>query len=261
MKKTDNPRIPTEAQIDANRENAKKSTGPRSAEGKAASSRNGLKHGLCAGQHLLPGEDPEEFLFLLKDLSDRLRPEGPAEEKLVQRIAAGQWRLDRALPIEAGIYRDRCREVSIIDRQQQEVHEWEIGTGYKKERPPVPHNEGDLLARAFIADAAGPNSLTKLARYETAIGRSIDRSLRQLKAFQAARNTPAPTPQPDCGPPAKSPEPAETKPQTPPDPASVPSQNTDCKANPKNGGTTPHPAPTICPPQPITRPAQRYNEV
>ena len=81
MNKTEEPRTTTEAQINANRENAKKSSGPRSAQGKAASSRNGLKHGLCAGQHILPGEDPEEFLLLLKDLFDHFRPVGPGEEK------------------------------------------------------------------------------------------------------------------------------------------------------------------------------------
>jgi hypothetical protein len=48
MQNTENPRTTTEAQINANRENAQKSTGPRTAEGKAASSRNGLKHGLRA---------------------------------------------------------------------------------------------------------------------------------------------------------------------------------------------------------------------
>jgi len=80
----------TEAQIRANRENAKKSTGPRTAEGKAASSRNGLSHGLCAEKLMLAGEDPEEFLMLLRALFATFRPVGPAEEKLVMRIAAAQ---------------------------------------------------------------------------------------------------------------------------------------------------------------------------
>src|ERR1035441_692112 len=62
------PPTATEDQVNANRQNAKKSTGPRTAEGKAASSRNGLKHGLCANKHILLDEDPEEFLFLLQDL-------------------------------------------------------------------------------------------------------------------------------------------------------------------------------------------------
>src|ERR1035441_2428589 len=45
----------------------------------------------------------------------------------------------------------------------------------------------DLPARAFNVDCEGPNSFTKLARYETSIERSIDRCLRQLKTYQAAR--------------------------------------------------------------------------
>jgi hypothetical protein len=103
MKEGNRPSTATDAQINANRANAQKSTGPRTAEGKAASSRNGLKHGLCSGKHILPGEDPDDFLFRLQHLLDRFRPVGPGEETLVLRIAAGQWRLDRIFPMEAGI--------------------------------------------------------------------------------------------------------------------------------------------------------------
>src|ERR1039458_4469977 len=102
MKKPNESKTPTEAQTNANRRNAAKSTGPRTTEGKAASSRNALKHGLCADQHPLPGEDPEGFRLLLDDLFGRFRPVGDGEETLVLRIAADQWRLDRALPMEAG---------------------------------------------------------------------------------------------------------------------------------------------------------------
>ena len=51
----------TKAQIKANRENAKKSTGPRTEEGKARVSLNALKHGLLARDAVLPSEDPAEF--------------------------------------------------------------------------------------------------------------------------------------------------------------------------------------------------------
>ena len=46
----------TAAQQRANKENAKHSTGPRTAEGKQRSSQNALKHGLCALDPLIPGE-------------------------------------------------------------------------------------------------------------------------------------------------------------------------------------------------------------
>jgi len=233
MKKTDNPgmatevpRRATEAQINANRENAQKSTGPRSTQGKAASNRNGLTHGLCAGKHILPGEDPGDFLFLVQDLFNTFRPVGEAEEKPVLRIAAGQWRLDRAFPMEAGLYRDRLADVAKKDKAHEEQYARDKESAGKYgdpvPPPPTPPDEGDLLARAFIADCAGPNSLTKLARYEGAIERSIDRSLRQLKAFQAARNTPG-----------------SGANQSAPEPVSPPSKTEICKANPKNGGIVP----------------------
>jgi hypothetical protein len=265
MKNNDNPRTATQAQIDANRRNAAKSTGPRTAQGRAASSRNGLTHGLCANKHILPGEDPEEFLFRLKDLFDRFRPVGAGEETLVTRIAAGQWRLDRALPMEAGIYRERFRKVAETDAYFQGIYAGQKkNAAYRGEPvPPAPAlpDERDLLARAFNVDCAGPNSLAKLARYETAIERSIDRCLRQLKAFQAARNTPDPIPQPGPDPGARPPEPLEAGPQSAPQPASAPPKGGDYEANPKNGGnaqscatppnpTTHHPSPTAHRPQP-----------
>ena len=49
--------MPTQAQLNANRLNAQKSTGPTSPEGKAASSLNALKSGIDAWSHIIPGED------------------------------------------------------------------------------------------------------------------------------------------------------------------------------------------------------------
>ena len=47
--------------INANRENAKMSTGPKTASGKFRSCRNALKHGLDSKKHLIIGEDVKEF--------------------------------------------------------------------------------------------------------------------------------------------------------------------------------------------------------
>jgi len=181
MENTNEPRKPTEAQINANRENAKKSTGPRSAAGKAASSRNRLLHGLRAHKHILLDEDPAEFLLLIHDHFDRFQPVGPAEEKLVLRLAADQWRRYRALPAEAGIYRDRFHDVA----QKDAVRQWQYDNkkseaeedGKPVPPPPTPPDEGDLLARAFNVDCEGPNSFARLARYESSIERSVDRCL------------------------------------------------------------------------------------
>ena len=50
----------TEKQINANRQNAQKSTGPKTAEGKAAVSQNAVKHGLFA-QSLIYGENEADY--------------------------------------------------------------------------------------------------------------------------------------------------------------------------------------------------------
>ena len=238
MKQTDHPPAPTAAQINANRENAKKSTGPRTAAGKEASSRNGLKHGLSGDKHILPGENPEEFLLLLKDLYDNLRPVGLGEEKLALRIAADQWRLDRIFPMEAAIYRQCLEAVAARDyTRKRELVNHKRNHERNPEIPPAPAppDPGDRLTRAFIVDGDGRNSLTRLARYETSIERSIDRCLRQLKAFQAARNTPHP-----AGP--EPPEAPETKPETAHQTAPVPPDKEDYEANPKDDGQTHNPA-------------------
>jgi hypothetical protein len=121
--------------------------------------------------------------------------------------------------MEAGIYRDRFHDVAAKDEARQQQYATKKGyaeqDGEPVPPPPTPPDEGDLLARAFNVGCEGPNSFTKLARYETSIERSIDRCLRQLKAFQAARNTPDPNPQPRHDPPAERLEPTENIPGLP----------------------------------------------
>ena len=69
------PRIDaSESQLEANRLNAQRSTGPRTAEGKARSSQNAVRHGLTAKCPVLPGEDPAEFAAFSEALFEDLTP-------------------------------------------------------------------------------------------------------------------------------------------------------------------------------------------
>jgi len=54
----------TQAQINANRENAEKSTGPKTAEGKAASSKNATRHGFYSKEFQVREEEREAFTRL-----------------------------------------------------------------------------------------------------------------------------------------------------------------------------------------------------
>jgi hypothetical protein len=94
------------AQIAANRLNAQKSTGPRTATGKAASSRNARKHGHLARAVLVNShslhESSREFKKVCADYYTSLKPVGPIEEMLVDRIVAAVWRLRRVRHAESG---------------------------------------------------------------------------------------------------------------------------------------------------------------
>lgn len=105
----DNDRTPKSVsprQLAANRNNARKSTGPKTAEGKAVSKMNAVKHGILSTEVVVRGlrvqEQAEEFKALRARFWESLAPVGPVEELLVERIVTAQWRLRRALMAETG---------------------------------------------------------------------------------------------------------------------------------------------------------------
>ena len=94
----------TDRQIEANRQNAQLSTGPRSAEGKQRVAANALQHGLTGRQIVLPNENPEEFDAFRRAFWDDLDPRGMLEEVLVDKIVADAWRVRRVPLLEAAIH-------------------------------------------------------------------------------------------------------------------------------------------------------------
>jgi len=83
------------AQIHANRKNAQSSTGPRTPEGKAASSKNAFKFGLTAKDIVLPSEDASAFEALHAALLAQWEPATDGELLLVDDMAAARWRIRR----------------------------------------------------------------------------------------------------------------------------------------------------------------------
>jgi hypothetical protein len=96
--------VTSEKQARANRQNALKSTGPKTPEGKDAVRLNALKHGLLAQEVLILGEDAAAFKELAEGLVAELGPVGELEVRLVADIIAYHWRLRRLRRIEAGIF-------------------------------------------------------------------------------------------------------------------------------------------------------------
>lgn len=101
----------TEAQKAANRRNAQKSTGPRSAEGKAAVARNAVRHGLFAQRVELPGEDADLRQAFFDAVIAELQPVGMNQRLLAQRIAEIQWKLQRIPIIEEHVMRSESIDV------------------------------------------------------------------------------------------------------------------------------------------------------
>ncbi len=90
-------------QIAANRRNAKKSTGPRTPEGRAAVRLNGVKHGLQAETLILPGEQQSDFADLLQFFEAEHQPATPDAVAQVRELAISTWRLNRLDHSEAGL--------------------------------------------------------------------------------------------------------------------------------------------------------------
>ena len=92
------------AQVNANRANAQKSTGPRTAQGKAVAAQNAVRHGLLAKEVVIKGEDPGEFEFYREQMLAELAPAGQMESMLAQRIVGLSWRLRRAERLQTAAF-------------------------------------------------------------------------------------------------------------------------------------------------------------
>src|SRR4051794_34081758 len=86
----------SQRKIDANRRNAKRSTGPRTEEGKDHVRLNALKHGLTARTVVLPHEDEEAYQQRREAWTKDLNPGGDVAAYLVERAVRISWQLDRA---------------------------------------------------------------------------------------------------------------------------------------------------------------------
>src|SRR6476620_5198928 len=90
-------------QLEANRTDAEHSSGPKSTNGKARSSRNALKHGLVSSEIVIWDEDADQFELLRAGLEADFQPHSTIERELVDRLAGLMWRLRRVPALEAAL--------------------------------------------------------------------------------------------------------------------------------------------------------------
>jgi hypothetical protein len=99
-------------QIEANRRNALKSTGPTTPEGKARSRCNTVRHGLTAETVIDVLEDAEDYQAFEAAVTADYDAESAVERELVLRLASVLWRLRRATGIETAIFESVTAEPS-----------------------------------------------------------------------------------------------------------------------------------------------------
>ncbi len=164
----------TNRQILSNRQNSRKSTGPRSEDGRARSRMNALRHGILSKQLLIPGEIEAELHDLWLRLYDDFQPQGTLEDEVLDQIVSGFWRLRRLRMVEAGLFSSWLEEDGINGESK---NNYEIDTSRYLQ----------ALGLSFIRDGHSSNAFSKLSRYETSMLRALHRDLLELQRLQAAR--------------------------------------------------------------------------
>ena len=154
------------AQIEANRQNARKSTGPKSDEGKAASSENALTHGLTADRDVIPGESQAAFDTYQGEVLEDLAPAGVMESILADRVASLSWRLMRAVTIQNQAF-------SVL-------------LGSVSEQPSDADREL-ALGRAVVNDFSNEKVLERILTYERRIELSLYRTTAELRRLRRLR--------------------------------------------------------------------------
>ena len=194
-------------QIEANRRNARKSTGPNTAEGKERSRRNAVRHGLTAETVIGALEDAEDYKAFEAAIIADYDAHSTVERELVLRLASLLWRLRRATTMETALFEiqaDYAREfrghaqanrqeiiytsfglVDPVDTNPNRAS-YDIASGEVAGPSTAPKSadvEGEL-ARCFLRLAHLPSCpLDRLSRYEAILWRQAGQVLFALDAL------------------------------------------------------------------------------
>jgi hypothetical protein len=151
-----------EKQVEANRRNALKSTGPRTPEGVEGCKFNALHHGLRGVQPVCPGENPEDWETHRNAIVDDLAPHGAMELALAEQCAAKLWRLGRVRRFEADLIANAQAEDELL-RAHEMIHQRDVSGRLART---------DIPTRADVARArhAACTAAKKLTEQTEALG-------------------------------------------------------------------------------------------
>ncbi len=153
-----------------NAQNALKSTGPTSADGKTVASRNSLKHGLSANAPIVLDEKQDEFDAHAQRIRDEFRPTTPMETVLVDRIVDQSWKIRRIPDAEREAYW-QCER---LQREDWNAIEEDQDDG-------VPITPGKVMSRSIQCEQL---MIERVQGYEQRIERSILAAMRALRQLR-----------------------------------------------------------------------------
>jgi hypothetical protein len=196
-------------QIEANRRNARLSTGPVTEEGKKRSRLNAVRHGLTAETVIDALEDAEDYVAFEMAFTADYDAQSAVERELVLRLASLLWRLRRATAIESGLFRIQARHLlqfrqgrqahqkcqNIIDsvhrdavvagddlRQNEAEHTGGFDTGSRSIEETS--DQSDDLTQSFVRLSNLPSyPLDRLSRYEATLWRQACQILFTLRCL------------------------------------------------------------------------------
>ncbi len=176
----------TQAQILANRRNAAKSTGPKTADGKAAVAKNATKHGLFAQDNVVISENQAEFNAFRDEMLAELAPAGPMESILAERMVSLTWRLKRAERMQNEVIDAKIRRE--INGMAPKLSK-SLLTGEPCDVSKYSKDCYDDLALGYIAmwDFAEQRALERLSMYERRFEASLFRTMAEFQKLRQAR--------------------------------------------------------------------------
>src|SRR4051795_11618874 len=106
-------------QIEANRRNARRSTGPVTEDGKLQSRRNAVRHRLTAETVIGALEDAEDYKAFEAAITAEYDAQSAVERELVLRLASLLWRLRRATTMETGLFEIQAKQLNEFKQVRQ----------------------------------------------------------------------------------------------------------------------------------------------
>jgi hypothetical protein len=162
-------------QIEANRRNALKSTGPRTQNGKMNSRQNAVRHGLTAETVVVPIEDVEDYKSFEASIVLDYDAQSAVERELVLRLASLLWRLRRATAIETRLF----------ELVSEGPHESEPARNEGASLEIFGPSRNQMVPRCFLRVVRlEDGAFDRLSRYEAVLWRQVGQTLFTLECLE-----------------------------------------------------------------------------